>query len=87
MRKFLQENFIRPRKSDSEKPRIEFIDLAKGFCIILVVIFHSGVELNIPNFNALRMPLYFVLSGLFFRDYGDFIHLLKRKINKLLIPF
>ena len=33
------------------------------------------------------MPLYFILSGLFFKQYEGFNGFLKRKINKLLIPF
>lgn len=72
--------------------RIEYIDLAKGFCIILVVAFHIviayGESFPISNFfKAFRMPLYFFLSGFFFKTYEGFICFLKRKINKLLIPF
>ena len=37
--------------------------------------------------RAFRMPLYFVLSGLFFKQYENFGGFLKRKTNKLLIPF
>ena len=33
------------------------------------------------------MPLYFILSGLFFKQYEGFVGFLKRKTNKLLIPF
>lgn len=33
------------------------------------------------------MPLYFILSGMFFKDYGGFKNLLIKKTNKLLIPF
>ena len=33
------------------------------------------------------MPLYFFLSGLFFKEYEGFLGFLIRKINKLLIPF
>lgn len=33
------------------------------------------------------MPLYFVLSGLFFKDYGGIYNFMEKKINKLLIPF
>jgi fucose 4-O-acetylase-like acetyltransferase len=33
------------------------------------------------------MPLYFFLSGLFFKEYEGFLGFLLRKINKLLIPF
>ena len=70
--------------------RIEFADLAKGICIMLVVLLHvfgdmSGVIIKIMN--LFRMPLYFVLSGLFFKTYDGFITFLKKKTNKLLIPF
>ena len=75
-----------------EKGRIEFIDLAKGFCIILVVFNHVHKFYDPPyllddTFKVFRMPLYFFLSGLFFKSYEGFIGFLKRKINKLLIPF
>ena len=74
------------------KPRIEFVDLAKGFCIILVVLFH--LQLYMAYYTpfdwmarSFRMPLYFILSGLFFKEYEGFLGFLKRKTNKLLIPF
>ena len=35
----------------------------------------------------LRMPLYFILSGLFYKDYGGLINLSIRKFDKLIIPF
>lgn len=65
--------------------RIEFIDLAKGVCIILVVLSHCHV--NIPFLNYIRMPLYYLLSGLFFKQYEGFIGFTIRKVNKILIPF
>lgn len=72
--------------------RIEWIDLAKGFCIVLVVLSHtsSTTEVKYPfslQAMAFRMPLYFILSGLFFKQYEGFIGFIKRKTNKLLIPF
>lgn len=67
--------------------RIDFIDLAKGVCIFLVVIGHCGIPINIPGFEIVRMPLYFILSGLFFKDYGGLKSLTIKKINKILIPF
>lgn len=74
------------------KSRIEYFDTAKGFCIILVVIFHMAeyyqVTLPLASFTrAFRMPLYFFLSGIFFKDYGGFTNFLRKKTNKLLIPF
>lgn len=72
--------------------RIQFIDLAKGLCITLVVLYHINKRFDLypPLFAALstfRMPLYFLLSGLFFKEYENFLGFLKRKTNKLLIPF
>lgn len=69
------------------KKRIEFIDLAKGICILLIIVGHSGVEVDYPGLSAMRTPLYLTLSGLFFKDYGGFTNLLIRKTNKILIPF
>lgn len=76
----------------SEKNRIEFFDLAKGFCIFLVVIYHvsSLYEIELPASNiikSIRLPLYFFLSGCFFKTYGGWLDFLKRKCNKLLLPF
>lgn len=88
MKRFITENFCKTKpKLRDNKPRIEFIDLAKGVCIIMVVVFHAGFAKNIPAINAMRMPLYFILSGLFFKDYGGFFNLLYKKANKILVPF
>jgi len=72
------------------KQRIDFIDLAKGICILLVVQIHVYGDTSLGLFKMMslfRMPLYFILSGLFFKTYGGFFLLFKKKTNKLLIPF
>lgn len=74
----------------SQKPRYEFIDLAKGICIILVVHFHVCGSSNSPidvSLCSFRMPLYFILSGLFFSQYSGIKEFIVKKTNKLLIPF
>lgn len=73
----------------SESKRIEFIDLAKGICILLVLAVHIVPEVGkrFDLLTGLRMPLYFCLSGLFFKDYGGIKNLLIRKADKLLLPF
>lgn len=72
--------------------RIAYIDLAKGFCIVLVVLFHAKGVLNVHYVGdaflaSFRLPLYFFLSGLFFKDYGGFSAFIIKKVNKLLVPF
>ena len=75
------------------KKRVEYIDLAKGICIFLVAFNHTNViagSTEYPLSDALcimRMPLYFFLSGLFFKPYENYHGFLIRKVNKLLIPF
>lgn len=54
------------------KGRIEFIDLAKGICILLVVMIHVGVPEYIPGLYAAKVPIFFLLSGLFFLKKVDF---------------
>lgn len=75
--------------------RIEYIDLAKGLCISLVVLFHIGQQIDSAQtvshtgevFQYFRMPLYYFLSGMFFKGYSGFVDFSTRKINKLLIPY
>lgn len=71
------------------KQRIEWIDTAKGIAILLVVLEHTTslahTHIGIM-FTNIRMPLYFVLSGLFFKTYGNSMIFLQKKINNLIIP-
>ncbi|MCD8031948.1 MAG: acyltransferase [Bacteroides sp.] len=77
--------------TDPLNRRIEFVDLTKGICIILVVMSHIGGAFDKLDSHsmiaAFRMPLYFFISGLFFKSYEGFRGFALRKINKLLIPF
>ncbi len=81
----------------AQTKRIEWIDLAKGFCIMLVVWWHikelysnrgfTDRSILLYSANYFRMPLYFLLSGLFFKTYSGYFEFLRRKVNHLLIPF
>ncbi len=82
-------------KTENVGARIEYFDLMKGICIALVVISHCYEELDIRVGNEhlwsmlehLRMPLYFFLSGMFFKEYSCLLDFVIRKTNKLLIPY
>ncbi len=68
------------------KSRFEFIDLAKGICIILITIGHCGVKY--PDILFLvTMPLFFVVSGLFYKSTDSFYSFIINKLNKIIIPF
>lgn len=80
-----------PLPNDTDRQagkRIAYIDLAKGVCIILVVHLHTcGDSAFAHLLSYLRMPLYFFLSGLFFKDYSGFFEFAGRKALSLLVPF
>lgn len=61
------------------------IDIAKGIGIILVIGLHTGFHINWwVNFE---MPLFFMLSGIFFSTKRPFNLFIIKKINTLLIPY
>lgn len=45
-----------------------------------------GFEINMALIN-IRMPLYFSLSGFFFKEYMSFSDFVVRKVNKLIVPY
>lgn len=85
--------------STNHSLHIEWIDTAKGICITLVVLNHILLYQRLPEYQpevflffndfmcSFRMPLYFLLSGLFFKTYGGGLYFVKKKVNKLLVPF
>lgn len=70
--------------------RIEYIDIAKGLGMILVVLGHCINSKTFPGIwiSAFHMPLFFILSGLCFSEkkYPTFIPFLKKRIKTLLLP-
>lgn len=75
-----------------EKKRLDYIDLAKAICIILVIFAHVCHEFKChmafeSGLRMFRIPLYFCLSGMFFKEYKGIFDFIRRKTNKLLIPF
>lgn len=67
--RFLKSSISKPKLNENK--RIDWIDLAKGLCICLVVLHHLSWDLAGSTLMIqIRMPLYFILSGIFFKDYG-----------------
>lgn len=64
----------------------------KGLCIMLIVIGHCGGNLFdsiLPHLNialkSFRIPLYFFLSGLFFKQYNGISDFARKKVNNLIV--
>lgn len=74
---------------NTKKSRIEWIDVAKGIGMILVILGHT-VRLDvITPVYAFHMPLFFFLSGLVLNpdSMGDFSFFIKKKAKQLLRPW
>ena len=73
------------------KERIDYIDLMKGIGIFLVVMHHTYLRTHIEVVDKavsnFFMPLYFFLSGLFFKRYSGFREFVLRKVNHLIVPY
>jgi len=71
--------------------RIEYIDIAKGIGILLVVLGHNDFPLISPFAHqviySFHMPLFFFLSGYFINTSIGFWEFLKKRFNSLLKPF
>lgn len=68
--------------------RLDWIDIAKGVAIILVIVGHT-----VPNPSPLRhaifsfhMPVFFILAGYTFRP-KPWCELLSGSVSRLLVPY
>lgn len=77
------------RKAYVRNGRVEFVDIAKGIGILLVVWFHFPILSGLNYFNnwggwitTFYMVLFFILSGLFFKPQA-----LSTKVKRLMVPY
>lgn len=71
-----------------EKKRLDFLDIAKGIGIILVLYSHScGFPIFGNAVVAFYMPLFFFVSGYVYKSGRTPIENIKRKLKQLLIPY
>jgi len=74
------------------RQRYESVDCAKGIGIMLVVFAHVIATHNVgwkieEIITSFHMPLFFVLSGMFFSRKSSFADFIVGKINRLVVPF
>jgi fucose 4-O-acetylase-like acetyltransferase len=69
--------------------RINWIDIAKGIGIFLVVLGHTGIPVKLSYWiYSFHMPLFFFISGMCFdiSKYQSFKSILLKKSKTLLLP-
>lgn len=67
--------------------RIDWIDVAKGYGIIGVIIGHITTPVLTVWIYTFHIPLFFFLSGYLFHPKGSFLDFCKRKVRSLLVPY
>jgi fucose 4-O-acetylase-like acetyltransferase len=74
-----------------QKERNVPVDIAKGISIILVVFGHSLLRKRYPEvhdiFSLIRMPLFYFLSGIFFKPFLSPKQFILKKTDQLLKPY
>lgn len=87
---YLHDNLTKEHSKEYSDKRVDWIDMAKGFTMILVMLGHApfphAFKVEIYTFH---IPLFFVLSGYLFSfsKYNNLQILLKRKFKSLIIPY
>ena len=74
-----------------EKQRLLWMDIAKAFGILVVLMVHGGIDLGPVTFlgGMFYMPVFFVLAGMTFtwRREETFRNFAKKKARRLLVPY
>jgi fucose 4-O-acetylase-like acetyltransferase len=69
---------------NKSKKRIDYIDMAKGFAIICVILGHAGLPIAGCIVYTFHMPLFFIISGMLFKDSPNVI---MKRCKKYLKPY
>lgn len=76
--------------------KIEFVDFAKGFSILAIVIMHYFTKIDLPSivrmafdFGGSGIHLFFMVSGftLFVSSYENFIQFYKKRFLSIIVPY
>ena len=78
------------KNSGAKDNRELWLDIAKCFCIVLVILNHMMINIPLVTFfgGMFYMPLFFVAAGYTYRNKGEtFVDFAKGKAKRLLIPY
>ena len=67
--------------------RLEYVDIAKGIGIVLVVCSHTDALSLMWVMMDMCIPIFFFCSGYTFKMKGSFKDSMKKKVRKLLVPY
>lgn len=72
----------------ADNQRLPYIDVAKGFAIWLMIVGHLNISEQIQIYiYSFHIPLFFFISGIFFRNNKPFFQNLESAVRGLLFPY
>ncbi len=74
-------------KTAQKTKRISWIDMAKGYGIIFVILGHCDIGILKLWVYTFHIPLFFLLSGYVFNAKSDFKTFLIKKVKSIIIPY
>lgn len=69
------------------KPRLAYIDIAKGFAMLCIIAGHFGIVTVNRFVYTFHVPLFFLISGYFLSTKLDTKSFTKKKIRQLIVPY
>lgn len=78
---------LEEKNASSSPNRLEYIDIAKGIAILLVIVGHTFTiwKIKVNWIFSFHMPLFFILSGFFFKENKKTEY--KKLFSSLIIPY
>lgn len=74
--------------SEKAKIRKRDVDLLRALGIIIMVLGHVGVGVGFDKFiHAFHMPMWFIISGYFYKENTDIKCYVKKKMYALFVPY
>ena len=68
--------------------RVDYIDCVKGIAIFFMVLCHTGMHNSFTQWiYAFHMPLFFIVSGMLYKNTVAVKVLVMKKVKQLLIPY
>ena len=83
-------NLRKANSSEKKANREMWLDIAKCFCIVLVVLSHTTIRIPVVTFlgGMFFIPLFFVAAGYTYRNKGESLKIfVLDKAKRLLIPY
>lgn len=79
---------IKDGSSLVKKERNLSVDIVRGLCIILMVLGHVGFGYYFDYYiHAFHVPVFFVITGMFFKSNQPFLKFAVKKLKTLIVPY